>query len=416
MTDAPTGRPSAASTSNGSSTGASTGAGPGSGPGSEPGAGSGRRVRLRTALDCVAPYRPGKPPTPAEGVRQFKISSNENPYPPLPSVLDAIGQAATHLNRYPEPAVHALRERLAADLEVGIDEVAVGAGSSALFSQIVDISVDPGDEVVYAWRSFELYPVRVAEAGGRSVQVPVTADGRHDLPAMAAAVRRATKLVIVCSPNNPTGPSVGAAELEEFLARVPGEVLVLIDQAYIEFDTDDEIDALEIYRRHPNVVVLRTFSKAYGLAGLRVGYAIAHPPVAAAMAKVAHPFAVTDLAQVAAMASLDARAELGVRVKSVIAERDRVVAELASQGWQLPQTQANFVWLPLGPDALAFAALADSAGLAVRPFDGDGVRCTIGEPEANAELVRVCGRFLAGERVDDGATQAGDAGARTPEP
>lgn len=356
-----------------------------------------RPIRFSAALDAVPTYRPGKPPAPVEGVTTYKLSSNENPYPPLPSVLDAIAGAAAHVNRYPDPGVHALRERLADELGVDADEVVVGPGSAGLFEQLVHACLDEGDEAVFAWRSFELYPICVAAHGGRSVQVPTTDDGRHDLPAMARAVRRATRLVIVCSPNNPTGTTVDPGELEDFLAAIPGHVVVLLDQAYVEFDTGEEaVDALDIYRRYPNVVVLRTFSKAYGLAGLRIGYAVAHPPVAAALRKTALPFAVTDLAQQAALASLDAGEELAVRVKDLVEQRARVVEALRGQGWALPQTQqGNFVWLPLGEDSLDFAARADAAGLAVRPFDGDGVRVTIGEPEADDVLLALAGAYLA---------------------
>lgn len=350
-----------------------------------------RPVRLRPALDGVPTYRPGKPPTPVEGVTHFKLSSNENPYPPLPSVLDAIADAASHVHRYPDPGVHGLRERIAAELGVGPDEIVVGPGSAAVYDQIVQALVDDGDEVVYSWRSFELYPICVAARGGRSVQVPNTAEGRHDLPAMARSIRRDTRLVIVCSPNNPTGATVGAAELEDFLARVPAHVAVLLDEAYLQFDTSgDRVDGLDAYRRHPNVVLLRTFSKAYGLAGLRVGYAVAHPRVAAALAKTGLPFAVTDVAQQAALASLDAAEELDLRVKSVLAERGRVQDALRDQGWDLPESHGNFVWLPLAAESLAFGQIADAAGISVRPFDGDGVRVTIGEPAANDVLIRVC--------------------------
>lgn len=358
-----------------------------------------RPVRFRPALDGVPAYKPGKPPTPIEGVTHFKLSSNENSYPPLPSVLEAIADAASHVNRYPDPGVHGLRERIAAELGVGADEIVVGPGSAAVYDQIVQALVDDGDEVVYSWRSFELYPICVAARGGRSVQVPNTADGRHDLPAMARAIRRDTRLVIVCSPNNPTGATVGAAELEEFLGRVPAHVLVLLDEAYLQFDTSAAaVDGLDVYRRHPNVVLLRTFSKAYGLAGLRVGYAVAHPRVAAALAKTGLPFAVTDVAQQAALASLDAGEELDLRVTSVLAERGRVQDALREQGWELAESHGNFVWLPLGADSLSFGRIADAAGISVRPFDGDGVRVTIGEAAANDVLIRVCGEFLEAGR------------------
>ncbi len=357
-----------------------------------------RPLRFRAALDAVPAYRPGRPPAPIEGATVYKMSSNENPYPPLPSVIAVAADELNSMNRYPDPSVYALKERLAEELGVAEDELVVGNGSCGVFSQIINACVDDGDEVVFAWRSFELYPICVAAAGGRSVQVPLTVDGRHDLPAMAAAVRSSTRVVIVCTPNNPTGPSVGAAELEEFLAHIPSDVLVLIDEAYVEFVTaDDRIDSLAIWRAHPNVVLLRTFSKAYGLAGLRVGYAVAHPPVATALAKLGLPFIVTNLAQRVAVASLDAREELEVRVKSIVQERERVLGGLRAQGWAVPDSQANFVWLPLGDDTEAFAASAEAAGLTVRPFAHEGARVTIDEPAANSAFLQLAGAFR--ERV-----------------
>lgn len=354
------------------------------------------RVRLRAALDGLPPYRPGKPATVLEGVTAYKISSNENPYPPLPSVAEVAVGAVANINRYPDATMSALRERLASHLEVTAEEVIVGAGSSGVLSQIMAAAVGENDEVVYAWRSFELYPILVGLAGARSVQVPLTAEGRHDLPAMAEAVGPATRLLLVCTPNNPTGPSVGAAELDALLRAVPRHVLVVVDEAYTEFVTDEDAAAgLEVYAAHPNVVLLRTFSKAYGLAGLRVGYALAHPAVATELRKAGLPFVVTEIAQRAAVASLDAHHELDVRVKELIGERRRVLDGLRDQGWDVPDTQANFVWLPLGADALDFADYADARGLSVRPFAGEGVRCSIDVPEANTRLLEVTASFRA---------------------
>lgn len=354
-------------------------------------------VRLRTALEGVPAYAPGRPAAPIEGVRSYKISSNENPYPPLPSVLEQVSSTlATSMNRYPDMGVVALSQALAERFDVPVERIATGTGSVAVLSQLVAITCDPGDEVVYAWRSFEAYPIVVALPGARSVQVPLTAEHRHDLDAMAEAITDRTRLVLVCTPNNPTGPAVQEQELREFIAKVPADVLVVIDEAYLEFTTQDSVpDALAIAAEHPNVVVLRTFSKAYGLAGLRVGYAVAHPTVATALRKAATPFGVTDLAQQAAIASLDAYDELDVRVKELVAERERVVAALREQGWSVPEAQGNFVWLPLGEDAVPFAQACQARGLMVRPFAGDGVRCTIAETEANDRLLGITEEWLA---------------------
>lgn len=353
-------------------------------------------VRLRDALGSLPAYAPGKPATAREGLVTYKASSNENPFPPLPSVLDVVRDAAGGINRYPDMAVTALTEAIAARLGVPAARISTGPGSVGVLDQLVRATCDDGDEVLFAWRSFEAYPILTTLAGATPVMVPLAPGERHDLDAMADAVTERTRLVLVCTPNNPTGTTVGADELEAFLARVPRDVLVVIDEAYLEFvDAPDAPDAMAVHEAHPNVVVLRTFSKAYGLAGLRVGYAIAHEPVAEALRKSALPFGVNSLAQVAALASLDAADELDVRVKELVAERERVVAALREQGWDVPQQQANFVWFPLGDDTPAFAAACDEAGLTVRPYAADGVRVTVAEPEANDRLLEVAGRWRA---------------------
>ncbi|MHB8185671.1 MAG: histidinol-phosphate transaminase [Dermatophilaceae bacterium] len=352
-------------------------------------------VRLREALAAIPSYKPGEPTVAREGVTAYKISSNENPYPPLPSVLTVVQDAALQMNRYPDMAVTELTRKLAQRLGVPAEHIATGTGSVGVLGQIVAATCDPGDEVIYAWRSFEAYPIVVAIAGAVSVQVPLDAGARHDLTAMAAAITPRTRLILVCTPNNPTGPVVHQDELEAFLDTVPGDVLVVIDEAYVEFVTDPQApNALTTYASRPNVALLRTFSKAYGLAGLRVGYAVAHEPVAEALRKTAVPFGVSTIAQQAAIASLEAFDELQERVDALVAERLRVVVELRHQGWHVPDTQANFVWLSLGADTEAFAATADKAGLVVRPFAGEGVRCTIAETEANDRLLYVARNFV----------------------
>jgi histidinol-phosphate aminotransferase len=350
------------------------------------------RVHLRAALEAVPAYTPGKPAAAPPGVTAYKISSNENPYPPLPSVLDAVTAAAATINRYPDMAVTALTERLARGLDVPASRIVTGPGSVGVLGQIVQATCEAGDEVVFAWRSFEAYPILVQLSGASPVMVPLTADGGHDLDAMAAAITDRTRLVLVCTPNNPTGPTVGADALAAFLDRVPDDVLVVLDEAYLEFVTaPDAPDCLALHRERPNVVVLRTFSKAYGLAGLRVGYAVAHDPIAAALRKTAIPFGVNSLAQVAAIASLDAFDELEVRVKELVSERERILAALRAQGWDLPDSQANFVWFPMGERTADFAAACQEAGLTVRPYGTDGVRATIAETEANERLLEVAG-------------------------
>jgi len=355
-----------------------------------------RTVRLRATLDSIPRYVAGKPAAEEPGRTTYKISSNENPYPPLPSVLEVVQNAMQTMNRYPDMGTVALREAIADHFDVQADQVATGTGSVGLLGTLLQITSGPGDEVVYAWRSFEAYPIVIGLSGATGVQVPLDAEARHDLSAMADAITDRTRLIIVCTPNNPTGPAVRAGELEEFLARVPSDVLVVIDEAYLEFNrADDAADALAVWRSHPNVAVLRTFSKAYGLAGLRVGYCIAHEQVASALRTAAVPFGVSHVAQQAAIASLAAYDELAERVEALVAERDRLLIGLRDLGYPVPDTQANFVWLPLGDRTLDFAAAAEAAGVVVRPFAGDGVRCSVGEVEATDRLLQVAAEFAA---------------------
>ncbi len=353
--------------------------------------------RLRPALDGIPAYAPGRPPA-ARGDRpSYKISSNENPFPPLPGVLDAALDALRAMNRYPDMFASALVAALAERLDVPESQLATGTGSVGVLQQVLQSTAQEGDEVVYAWRSFEAYPIVVQISGATSVRVPVRPDGRHDLDAMGDAITDRTRLVIVCSPNNPTGPAVHRNELDRFLERVPADVLVVVDEAYSEFVRDQAAaDGLAAYRDHTNVAVLRTFSKAYGLAGLRVGYGVAHEPVAEALRKTAVPFGVSTVAQSAAIESLRREDELLARVADLVAERDRVSGELARQGWSLPETQANFVWLALGADTVEFAARCNEAGISVRPFAGEGCRVSIGEKEANDLFIDVAAGWRRG--------------------
>jgi histidinol-phosphate aminotransferase len=352
--------------------------------------------RLRHALDGIPAYRPGRPATAHDGRPAYKLSSNENPYPPLPSVLDTLRDAAGSVNRYPDMFATGLVEAIAARFDVPTAHVATGTGSVGVLQQLVQATAGEGDEVLYAWRSFEAYPIVVQISGARSVTVPLTADERHDLDAMADALTAQTRLVLVCSPNNPTGAAVRRDELTRFLDRVPTDVLVVIDEAYREFVRSDDVpDALEVYRDRPNVAVLRTFSKAYGLAGLRVGFAVAHDAVADALRKTAVPFGVSSLAQAAAVRSLAAEDELLVRVGALVEERDRVQESLRDQGWtRVPPSEANFVWLRLGARTEEFAVACEAAGVVVRPFAGEGARVTIGEREANDLFLQVAKDFV----------------------
>ncbi len=354
------------------------------------------RVRLRAVLAGLPVYKAGQRPVAREDLSVFSLASNENPYPPLPGVLAAIERAAQQAHRYPDPTSARLTAALAKRHDVPVSHLALGTGSVALCGQLVDATAGPGDEVLFAWRSFEAYPIWVQIAGATAVRVPLRPDERHDLAAMADAVTERTRLVFVCNPNNPTGTAVHRDELVAFLDRVPADVLVVIDEAYREFVRDSDVpDGIDVYRDRPNVVALRTFSKAYGLAALRVGFAVAHEPVAQALRQTATPFGVSGVAEEAALASLAAENELVERVAAIVAERERVRTVLLAQGWTVEPTQANFVWLRLGAATEQFAAACAEQGVTVRPFYGEGVRITVGEVEANDRVLRVAAEFRA---------------------
>ncbi|MCM4077332.1 histidinol-phosphate transaminase [Paractinoplanes hotanensis] len=342
----------------------------------------------RADLDGLPAYMPGRnlaDLTRELGIAEaIKLASNEVPYGPLPGVIEAVTDAMLHSHRYPDMGATALRDALAERLGVDAERIVTGCGSVALAEILVKATCLPGDEIVYSWRSFEAYPIISAGVGATSVRVPNTDGHGHDLDAMAGAITDRTRLVIVCNPNNPTGTSVRKAELDRFLASVPSDVLVVLDEAYRELVTDPEVpDGLETYGDRPNVLVLRTMSKAWGLAGLRMGYLVAQPEVAAAIRKVLTPFSTSLVAQAAAIAALAQEQEVRRRCALVVAERDRVTEALRAMGADVPSSQANFVWLPLGDGAIAFGQVCESRGVIVRPFQGDGVRVTIGTAEEN---------------------------------
>ena len=279
------------------------------------------------------------------------------------------------------------------------DQVLAGNGSVELCRLAFAATCDPGDEVVFAWPSFEAYPILAQQVGATMVQVPLR-EVRHDLDAMADAITERTRLVFVCNPNNPTGTVVDRDAVERFLDRVPMDCLVVFDEAYREFVTAPGFpDGLELLARHPNVAVFRTFSKAYGLAALRVGYAIATVEVIGALRKVRVPFGVNGLAQVAAVASLAADDEMRERVGGVIAERTRVYDMITELGIDVVPSEANFLWLPLAEYAAVLGAYSERAGVVLRPFRDVGVRVTIGAPEENDRFLRVLRAAL-----EDGAT------------
>ncbi len=351
-------------------------------------------ARTRADLASLADYVPGRSIPGA-----VNLASNEVSAGPLPSVIATIADAAAGVNRYPDNGATALVDRLALRWGMPSSQLTVGCGSSMLCHQLVAATCGPADEVLFAWRSFELYPIITQVVGARRRTVPLRPDHSHDLTAMLGAITPATRLVFICNPNNPTGTGVRGEELAAFLDAVPDGVLVVLDEAYHEFVTDPAVgDGMALYhhqgRRRGNLAVLRTFSKAYGLAGLRVGYCVAPEPVATALRAVVVPFSVNSLAQVAALASLDVEDELLARCRGVVAERDRVRTELLAMGYLVPDSQANFLWLPLGEQSTAFTGHCLEHKIVIRPFSGDGVRVTIGDANENDAFLAAARGFL----------------------
>lgn len=353
----------------------------------------------RADLDALPNYVPGR--SPADLARELglpeaiKLASNEVPYGPLPGVVEAVAEAAAGAHRYPDMGVVALRDTLAGRYGVDSDRIATGCGSVALAEHLVRATCLPGDELLYPWRSFEAYPIIAATNGATSVRIPNDAGHGHDLAAMAAAVTDRTRMILVCNPNNPTGTAIRRAELDRFLDAVPEDVLVVIDEAYREFVTDPDVPDGLSYGDRPNVAVLRTLSKAWGLAGLRIGFLVAQPAVAAAVRKVVTPFSTSAAAQAGALAALAQADEVRRRCALVVAERDRVTEAVRKLIPDVPSSQANFVWLPLGDRAVEFGKACEALGVIVRPFPGDGVRVTIGTPAENDAFLAAAGSALA---------------------
>lgn len=362
-------------------------------------------IPVRPVFDTLPSYAAGKPPAPVEGLTRYKLSSNENSLGPVPEVARVLAEFDA-VHRYPDPLSTALRTALAGQLGVDAEDIVTGAGSLGALNQILKtfagVNADGvQDEVIYAWRSFEAYPILVGIMGARSVQVPNLPNGAHDLDSMAAAVTDRTRLILVCTPNNPTGPAVTESQIRSFLAKVPATVPVVIDEAYFEFcaassipeGEEPPLNGLDIYRDYPNVIILRTFSKAQGLAGLRVGYSISHPQITRHLRVAATPFAVSALAERAAVASIEHQEAVMARVRHIVAERERVTARLRELGYEFPGTYANFVWLPLGERTGEFVDLMNRNALSVRAFGSEGVRVSIGEVEANDRFLSLCELF-----------------------
>ena len=350
-------------------------------------------VSPRAAVSALPAYKPGRNPADLAreiGVeRAVKLASNEVAFPPLPAVVQALSAAAAETNRYPDNGAVVLTGALAEHYGVDPAQVVTGCGAVMLCQQLAQAYTEPGTSMAFAWRSFEMYPLLAQVAGARAVRVPLVPgrDGgpadTHDLDALAAAVDDSTRVVFVCNPNNPTGTAVRRAELERFLDAVPQGTLVVLDEAYREFVTDPEVpDGLRLMRGRSNVAVLRTFSKAFGLAGLRVGYLVAEDPsVADAVRRTHVPFSVSTVAQAAAVAALASVEEVRRRCAVVVAERDRLIGALRERGHDVADSQANFVWLPLGERTAEVAAALEARAVITRPFAGEGIRVTVGTPE-----------------------------------
>ncbi|MPZ82926.1 MAG: histidinol-phosphate transaminase [Actinophytocola sp.] len=322
------------------------------------------------------------------------LSSNEVSTPTPPSVLAAMAEAAAGANRYPQMANDDLLARTSAYVGVPEERLAIGCGSVSLCQQLVQAMCTDGQEVVFAWRSFEAYPIVTQIAGAVPVRVPLTADYRHDLAAMLAAITDNTRVVFIANPNNPTGTALYTAELARFLDAVPDHVLVVLDEAYREFVTAADLpDGLALVEGRDNLAVIRTFSKAYGLAGIRVGYSVASPEITSGVRKVGIPFSVSRVAQAAAVAAMDAADELLARCEPVTVERERVHAALLEMGFEVPASQANFVWLPLGERTAAFNEHCLEQKVVVRAFVGEGARVTVGLPEENDAFLAAARSF-----------------------
>lgn len=347
-------------------------------------------IHIRDEIRTLPAYKQGRP-APADA---FKLSSNENPYPTPDWVTEAISEAS--VVRYPESTSRVVRDALARQWGCDTDEVIVGAGSVSILYQLIQATSGPGDNVVFAWRSFEAYPWIATVAGAEARRIPNLPDHRHDLEAMLRAIDDRTRVVILCTPNNPTGAAITTVEFESFMERVPPDVLVILDEAYAEFSNDPDIVCGKKQKgKYPQVVTLRTFSKAYGLAGLRIGYGIGHHAIFQAATATAIPMVVTEQAQRAALAVLARNDEAMEVVREICDRRDRVWGALVEQGWDVPKPHGNFVWLPTGNRTADADAILDEGGVIARVFANEGIRVTIAEEESVSPLLAATRRIVA---------------------
>ena len=361
-------------------------------------------VTFAEKLARLPKYEAGLPSADASeryGITEVtKLASNESPYPPHPAVVEAIAAAAAQVNRYPDPAAKVLRRKLAERHEVDPAQIALGNGSCEILLAAAEALCEPGAEMVYAWPAFSMYPHLPALTGAREIRVPLAEGDVHDLDAMLAEVTAATQILIVCNPNNPTGTHVPAAEVGAFLEQVPRHVTVILDEAYVDFQTNDDPDAsADLRKDFPNVVCLRTFSKSYGIAGLRVGYALCSPRFREAVDAVRQPFSVNALAQAAAIEALKHGDDLATRIERTIVERVKVEEGVRELGLETPSSQANFSWIALGDrDEQELIDALGSRGVIVRggaALGGPGhVRVTYGHEAENRRFLDALAEVL----------------------
>jgi histidinol-phosphate aminotransferase len=360
-------------------------------------------VTFAEKLARIPHYEPGTSLDDArarsETADAVKLASNESPFPPHPAVVDAIARAAANVNRYPDPEARALRREIANRCDTDPARIAVSNGSCEILLASALALCEPGDEILYAWPSFSIYPHLPALSGAREIRVPLAEAYVHDLEAMLEEVTAATQLLIVNNPNNPTGTHLPAERIGAFLESVPDRVTVIVDEAYIEYQTVDDPDAtLDLLPEHHNLVLLRTFSKCYGLAGLRVGYALCSPQFRAAVDAVRQPFSVNTIAQAAATEAIRHQDDVADRVETNVVERVFVEEGLRELGFEPPDSQANFSWVPLGDldEAEVVEALAKS-GVAVRagtPLGGPGcIRVSYGIRAENERFLSALGEL-----------------------
>ena len=349
--------------------------------------------KLEAIPGYVAGAPAGKSPESIAGEGIAQLASNESPWGPHPKVAEAIARAAAATNRYPDPSGSLLRRRIAERHEVEPGDVALANGSCEILLAAALALCEPGAEIVYAWPSFSMYPYLAPLSGAREIRVPLADGVVHDLDAMLAEITAATQLVLVNNPNNPTSTHLPAARIAEFLERVPDHVTVLVDEAYIEFQLDDDpLETVDLRKRFPNLVLLRTFSKVYGLAGLRVGYALCSPRFRAAVDAVRQPFSVNAIAQAAAAEAILHQDDVQQRVERTIVERVTVEEGVRELGLETPDSQANFSWISLGErDEDGIVAALGEQGILVRPgtpLGGPGhIRVSYGMPNENRRLL-----------------------------